>query len=92
MNIGVYGKYYLAPINGAATAVSLGLFNRAKDAWVVVAKMDYRNFNVGVSYDVNISDLTTATNKRGAFELSIIYILKKEIPFIAKYRVCPIDM
>jgi len=91
-DIGLFGKYYLTPIDGMITAVSLGAFYRAKDAWVMVANMDYKNFNVGVSYDVNTSQLKVATNNRGAFELSVIYIFKKIIPFVAKKRVCPVYM
>lgn len=90
--LGVFGKYYLRSIDGMTTAVSLGAFLRTKDAFVLVANMDYRNFNVGMSYDINSSKLKEATNKRGAFELSIIYIFKKIIPFVAKKRVCPIYM
>jgi type IX secretion system PorP/SprF family membrane protein len=89
---GVFGKYYLKPIDGKPTAVSLGGFYRMKDAFIVKANMDYRSFNVGISYDVNISKLTAATNRRGGFEISIIYIFKKAVPFIAKKRVCPIYM
>jgi type IX secretion system PorP/SprF family membrane protein len=90
--VGAFGKYYLKPVNGITTAVSLGAFYRMKDAFIVVANMDYRNFNVGISYDVNTSKLTAATNQRGGFELSVIYIFKKVPPFIAKTRVCPIYM
>jgi type IX secretion system PorP/SprF family membrane protein len=90
--VGAFGKYYLKPINGLTTAVSLGAFYRVKDAFILVANMDYKNFNVGVSYDVNTSGLVPATNGRGAFELSVIYIIKKVPPFIAKKRVCPIYM
>jgi type IX secretion system PorP/SprF family membrane protein len=91
-DIGLFGKYYLKPIDGMVTAVSLGMFYRAKDAWVIAANMDYRNFNVGMSYDINTSQLNAATNNKGAFELSVIYIFKKIIPFVAKKRVCPTDM
>ena len=90
--VGVFGKYHLKPINGMTTAVSLGGFYRMKDAFILVANMDYKNFNVGVSYDVNISKLIEATNRRGGFEISVIYIFKKVAPFIAKKRVCPIYM
>lgn len=89
---GVFGKYYLKPVDGMTTAVSLGGFYRMKDAFVLVANMDYRNFTVGVSYDVNTSKLIAATNHRGGFEISLIYIIKKATPFIAKQRVCPIYM
>ncbi len=90
--LGGFGKYYLKPVNGMYTAVSLGAFYRLKDAFILVANMDYRNFNVGLSYDVNISKLIAATNHRGGFEISVIYIFKKILPFVAKKRVCPIYM
>lgn len=89
---GLFGKYHLKPVNGMTTAVSLGGFYRMKDAFILVANMDYKNFNVGVSYDVNTSKLIEATNRRGGFEISVIYIFKKVTPFIAKKRVCPIYM
>lgn len=89
---GGFGKYYLKPVNGITTAVSLGAFYRVKDAFILVANMDYKNFNVGISYDVNTSRLTAATNQRGGFEVAVIYVFKKVVPFIAKKRVCPIYM
>lgn len=89
---GLFGKYYLKPINGQTTAVSLGGFLRSKDAFILAANMDYRNFNVGVSYDLNTSKLIAATNHRGGFEISVIYIFKKLVPFVAKKRVCPVYM
>lgn len=90
--LGLFGKYYLQPFNGMTTALSLGGFYRMKDAFIIAANMEYRSFNVGVSYDVNTSKLTEATNNRGGFEISVIYIFKKEVPFVAKKRVCPIYM
>ena len=88
----LFGKYYLKPVDGMTTAVSIGGFYRLKDAFILVANMDYRNITVGVSYDMNTSKLIAATNHRGGFELSVIYIFKKIKPFIAKQRVCPIYM
>ncbi len=90
--VGLFGKYHLKPIDGMTTAVSLGGFYRIKDAFVLVANMDYKNFNVGFSYDINTSKLIEATNRRGGFEISLIYIFKKVAPFVAKKRVCPIYM
>ena len=90
--LGASGRYFLKPVNGIETAVSLGAYYRVKDAVIISAGMDWRNFNVGVSYDVNTSNLIAATNRRGGFELSLIYIFKKEVPFVAKKRVCPIYM
>ncbi|MDF2437876.1 MAG: hypothetical protein K0Q95_2252 [Bacteroidota bacterium] len=90
--LGLFGKYYLAPVNGQEAAFSLGAFYRVKDAFILAANMDYRSFNVGISYDVNTSKLREATNRRGGFEISVIYIFKKLVPFVAKKRVCPIYM
>lgn len=44
------------------------------EALILVGKMDYENFTFGLSYDLNFSDLTDATNSRGGFEASVIYI------------------
>ncbi len=90
--LGVFGKYYLQPIGGMTTAISLGGFYRLKDAFICSVGMEYRSFNVGLSYDVNTSKLTEATNNKGGFEISVIYILKKDVLFVAKKRVCPIYM
>ena len=90
--VGVFGKYYLKPVNGMPTAISLGIEDRIKDALILAVGMDYRNFAVGLSYDINTSKLIAATNHRGGFEISVIYIFKKLLPFVAKKRVCPIYM
>jgi len=46
------------------------------DASAFVGGIQYKNFDIGMSYDVNISNLKTATNNRGAFEVSLVYITK----------------
>ncbi len=50
-----------------------GAFLRWKDAIIPVAKMEYKPFAIAVSYDVNVSQLKTASSGRGGFELSISY-------------------
>lgn len=52
---------------------SLGTFLRWKDAMIPVAKMEFKPLAVSVSYDANVSQLKTASNSRGGFELSITY-------------------
>jgi type IX secretion system PorP/SprF family membrane protein len=51
-----------------------GAFLRWKDALIPVLKIDYNPFSVAVSYDVNVSQLKTASQGRGGFELSVSYI------------------
>jgi type IX secretion system PorP/SprF family membrane protein len=52
---------------------SAGAFIRWKDAIIPVAKMEFRPLSISVSYDANVSQLKTASNGRGGFELSISY-------------------
>jgi hypothetical protein len=53
--------------------VHAGAFLRWKDAFVPVLKMDIDALSVSVSYDVNLSQLKTASMGRGGFELSLVY-------------------
>ena len=53
--------------------ISGGVFYRLKDALVPVIKLDYHQFGVGITYDVNISKLKTASQFRGAYELTLSY-------------------
>jgi type IX secretion system PorP/SprF family membrane protein len=46
--------------------------------WVLGAKI--QNFDVSISYDINISKLSAATSNRGAFEISVVYISKSTKP------------
>jgi len=69
--------------------VSLGGFIRWKDAFIPVIRLEMNSLSVGLSYDVNTSQLNTVSYARGGFELSLSYIgfLNREN---AKYRVlCP---
>ncbi|MHA4808177.1 PorP/SprF family type IX secretion system membrane protein [Flavitalea flava] len=52
----------------------LGGFLRLKDALIPVLKIDMHALSVALSYDVNVSQLKTASQGRGGFELSISYI------------------
>ena len=57
-----------------AYTLHAGAFLRWKDALIPVIKIDYHPFAIGLSYDVNVSQLKTASQGRGGFELSISYI------------------
>ena len=43
------------------------------DAVILTTKFDYQNFNIGLSYDVNISALRSASKLNNGLELSVIY-------------------
>ena len=50
-----------------------GAFVRWKDAIIPVVKMEFKPMAIALSYDVNISQLKTASNGRGGLELSLSY-------------------
>jgi type IX secretion system PorP/SprF family membrane protein len=57
----------------SALSAGAGAFMRLNDAIVPVIKLSYNNFEIGGSYDINISKLRTASNARGGYELSLAY-------------------
>ncbi|MEP6951792.1 MAG: PorP/SprF family type IX secretion system membrane protein [Ginsengibacter sp.] len=54
--------------------ISGGAFIRWKDAIIPVVKFDVRPLTFALSYDVNVSQLKTASQGRGGFELSLSYL------------------
>ncbi|MCX6182313.1 MAG: PorP/SprF family type IX secretion system membrane protein [Bacteroidetes bacterium] len=57
------------------SAFSVGLFHRLADAFVAVFQYEFSDYRFGLSYDVNHSDLRTATRGLGGFEISASYML-----------------
>ncbi len=55
------------------TTISGGAFYRWNDALVPVLKLDYNQFAVGITYDVNVSKLKSASQYRGAYEITLSY-------------------
>lgn len=51
--------------------LSVGGFVRLNDAIIPVVKLDYKPFTISFSYDINTSQLKTASQGQGGFELSI---------------------
>ena len=51
----------------------IGTFYRRNDAVIPVIKLDYYNLAVGLTYNVNISKLRTASQFRDGFELTLSY-------------------
>jgi type IX secretion system PorP/SprF family membrane protein len=56
-----------------SAAVYLGGYYRAKDAFTLAFLVERSPFSLGLSYDVNLSKLTPASNARGGLELSLRY-------------------
>ncbi len=51
-----------------------GGFLRLQDSFIPVVKLDYNPFSIALSYDVNVSQLKTASQGQGGLELSVTYI------------------
>jgi len=77
------------PENPAYT-IHGGAFLRWKDALIPVLKIDMNQISMAVSYDVNVSQLKTASQGRGGFELSLAYVGFLERNNSSKDRIlCP---
>lgn len=56
------------------SALSLGGFYRLGDAIVIPLMLEITNWALGISYDINVSGLSTISNGRGGLEFSVRYI------------------
>lgn len=70
--------------------IHAGGFLRWRDAFIPVIKLDKRPISIALSYDVNVSQLKTASLGRGGIEISVTYIGFIERYNSSKYKmVCP---
>jgi type IX secretion system PorP/SprF family membrane protein len=62
---------------GAAksAALSVGGYYRNQDAFVAAMLLEYANYTMGVSYDINTSNLTSASKGMGGLELSLRFVM-----------------
>lgn len=67
----------------------LGVNYRIDDAVAPFAGFTYKNLVLGLSYDVNTSDLGSAVKGTNSFELSLSYISRKSYKPEKGYFVCP---
>ncbi|NND77413.1 MAG: PorP/SprF family type IX secretion system membrane protein [Flavobacteriales bacterium] len=74
---------------GLKRALYVGAFGRTRDAAYLVTALDYDQWKVGVSYDINLSDLKTASRSRGGFEFSVAYIMNYFKSVYEEHRFCP---
>lgn len=71
-------------------AIFGGAFYRVKDAAIVNLGVSLWDARIGVSYDLNHSDLRGASRAQGALELSVVYIFKNHRdPDIDYINYCP---
>ena len=83
--LGAFGQYR------ASDNMSLlgGINYRFNDAVVPFVGFDYKNFLVGLSYDVNTSDLGRMVDNVNSFELSLSYTIKRNRILGQRFFSCP---
>jgi type IX secretion system PorP/SprF family membrane protein len=62
------------PTTEQPTSLYVGSWYRFNDAVIPYVGLEFSDFRLGVTYDVNISSLKPASQARGGIELSLIYI------------------
>ena len=66
------------PGNMVESKLFTGMYMRVNDAVIPYAGFSNGKFQVGISYDLNITSLKTATKSRGGFELSMLMIFSRD--------------
>ncbi len=86
--VGASGRFYLKPGNRPGrTSIEIGGGIRLEDAFLLKAAFNYKMWVLGLSYDINTSDFTEATQGNGGPEFSLGYILYR--PPVNK--ICPVQ-
>ncbi len=87
----VIGGAYMINVTqdpSSPTNLYLGSWFRFGDAIIPYVGLEFGEFQIGASYDVNTSSLKPASNMRGGAEISLIYIKKHNDPNVKKLN-CP---
>jgi type IX secretion system PorP/SprF family membrane protein len=87
-NIGARIFYNLSKAPWYKKELILGGYLRANDAAAILLGYSQENWTGTFSYDVNFSTLTPASNFRGGYELSIIYLFIHS-PKRERFKICP---
>lgn len=73
MQGGFMYRHDLFQLDDESISLSGGSFLRWNDAVVPVIKLDYYGLGIGLTYDVNISKLRSASQSRGGYEVTVSY-------------------
>ncbi|NBG66246.1 PorP/SprF family type IX secretion system membrane protein [Acidiluteibacter ferrifornacis] len=87
--IGTNFRYYLERTKYSKKALTAGIYYRNQDAAFASIGMEVARTSLGLSYDFNISELNTATNKNGGFEISIVHLISNYKPSYKRGTKCP---
>ncbi|MFZ1686327.1 MAG: PorP/SprF family type IX secretion system membrane protein [Flavobacteriales bacterium] len=81
-------RFIQTEVMGLRRAVHIGGYWRWADAGYLFAGVEYDDWDIGISYDINVSELVPASRNRGAIELTAIYILGRSFT-LPRYKACP---
>lgn len=88
---GFGGRYFLSTKRSRELALQVGVeyrFNSIGDAIIPVTELQFRYLTVGLSWDVNISGFSVASNRNGGPEIAVRYYLFRVYPL--KAFACPL--
>jgi type IX secretion system PorP/SprF family membrane protein len=83
--LGAYAQVKAAP----ATDLLVGANYRFNDALVPYVGFNHKNITLGISYDINTSDLSQLARGSNAFEISLTYIGRKKLKTPEVEFICP---
>lgn len=76
INLGTYVGYYVHPPhlhNSKGTKVTVGVWYRLQDAFILSTGFSNTSWNLGFSYDTNVSSMGRNVGYASAYELSLAY-------------------
>ena len=89
-NIGIKGVAHLNDAPGNRTSLSAGVSLRLEDAFIIRAGLDHNQMRLGLSYDFNTSDLQVASDRKGGFEIALVYVITNVKGVNTSRKVCPV--
>lgn len=81
-------RFIQSEMMGLRRAVHVGGYWRWADAGYLFAGVEYDDWDIGISYDFNVSELVPASRNRGGIELTAIYIMGRTFT-LPRYKACP---
>jgi type IX secretion system PorP/SprF family membrane protein len=81
---GLYGQLFV----NEETNFMLGGYYRVKDAVAPFVGVEYKNFVVGLSYDINTSNLGSMVKNVNSFELTLSYVKRSGTRSIIDFIRC----
>lgn len=92
LDLGGAVRYILLDRFSYWRTVMAGMYWRASDAGYLFAGSEYDDWTVGISYDLNFSDLVPASRHLGGIELTAIRVFRKKPPVPCRFKACPTQL